>query len=202
MNKPHIDISSEPVKFFLDAADAVLNSNTFLLQFDIDPDKIEKSFLGFLNSEYFMEQLVFQDIKRGWNCMRYYDNKTENYELRRGNILKDNIKLKISRSNLDKREYLIAMLTGDTTKGSFFSFYGKQLERKKAEVIVDNMTSFISENSSWDLFIVHPDFLKNSAEVAGKGDDLYYFEGGNANDTATIIRYSDRGFLILTNGID
>lgn len=202
MDKPHIDISSEPVKHFLDAADTVLNSNTFLLKFDIDSDKIENSFLGFLNSEYFMEQLTSQDMVRGWNCVRYFDDKTENYELRRGNILKDNIKLKISRSNFDKREYLIALLTGDTTKGSFFSFYGKQLERKKAEVIVDDLTSFLSENGSWELFIVHPDFLKNSAEVAGKSDDLYYFEGGNANDTATIIRCSDLGFLILTNGID
>lgn len=202
MDSLYIDISSEPVKFFLDAVDAVLNSHTFLLRFDIDAGNLEKSFLSFLHSELFMKQLAQQDTERGWNCLRYFDSITDTYKFRHGNILSDQLQLKISSSTFDKREYLIAMLTGDTTKGSFFSFYGKQLERKKAEVIVDNMTSFISENSRWDLFIVHPDFLKNSAEVAGKSDDLYYFEGGNANDTATVIRCSDKGFLILTNGID
>lgn len=202
MDSLYIDISSEPVRFFLDAVDAVLNSNTFLLRFDIDAGNLEKSFLSFLHSELFMKQLAQQDTERGWNCLRYFDSITDTYKFRHGNILSDQLQLKISSSTFDKREYLIAMLTGDTTKGSFFSFYGKQMDRKKAEVVIDDLTSFLSANGNWDLFVVQPDFLKNYTELTAQSKNLYYFEGGNANDTATVIRCSDKGFLILTNGID
>ena len=95
------------------------------------------------------------------------------------------------------------MLTGDTTKGRFYSYYDKQVEKKKAEAIVDNFTSFLSVyTDEWKLYFVQPNFLKNKEKSYPKGQDLKYFEGAFANDTATVIKIADKGFLLLTNGID
>ena len=195
------DISPEPIKIFLDAVDSVLNSNTFLLRFDIHSDRIEDSLLSFLKSDDFMKQLTHQDIARGWHNLYNYDEHTESYKLRRGTILKEPMQLKIEKRS-DKREYLTAMLTGDTTKGRFFSFYGKQLELKKAEAIVDDLTSFLTDHRDWELWVVQPDFLKDGVETYSKNEDLHYFEGGNANDNAVVIKCDEKGFLLLTNGID
>ncbi|MBL7961823.1 hypothetical protein JNL27_16435 [bacterium] len=196
------DISPEPIKIFLDAADSVLNSNTFLLRFEIHSDRIEDSLLRFLKSDDFMKQLTHQDTVRGWRNLYYYDEHTESYKLRHGTILKEPLRLQIEGPPSDKREYLTAMLTGDTTKGRFFSFYGKQLELKKAEAIVDDLTSFLSDRRDWELLVVQPDFLKDGVETNSKDEDLHYFEGGNANDNAVVIKCNEKGFLLLTNGID
>ena len=134
--------------------------------------------------------------------MHYFDNKTESYKLKKGNILKDNIELNVKEVENEKSEYLTAMLTGDTTKGRFFSYYSKQIDKEKARAIVDNFTSFLSVYESWRLFIVEPDFLKDAVEVYSKEENLRYFEGDYGNDTATIILTKDKGYLLLTNGID
>lgn len=93
------------------------------------------------------------------------------------------------------------MLTGDTTKGRFESYYSKQIHKEKAKEIVDNFTSFLSVNGNWKLFVVEPDFLKDAVGVHSKNTDLRYFDGDYGNDTATIILMNNMGFLLLTNGI-
>ena len=197
-----MDISAKPIKTFLDSVDSVLNSNTFLLRFDSKGSDLNTEFLSFLQSDSFIEQLAYQDRERSWFNMHYFDNKTESYKLKKGNILKDNIELNIKEVENEKSEYLTAMLTGDTTKGRFFSYYSKQIDKEKARAIVDNFTSFLSVYESWRLFIVEPDFLKDAVEVYSKEEDLRYFEGDYGNDTATIILTKDKGYLLLTNGID
>ena len=202
MNTEQMYISAKPIKTFLDTVDIVLNSNTFLLQFDSKTTDLNSEFLNFLQSESFIEQLAYQDRERSWFNLHYFDNKAENYKLRKGNILKDKIELKIKEVENEKIDYLTAMLTGDTTKGRFFSFYSKQIDKEKARAIVDNFTSFLSVYENWRLFIIEPDFLKDAVEVYSKDEDLRYFEGDYGNDTATIILTKDKGYLLLTNGID
>jgi len=202
MDNELIDTSAKPVKVFLDTVNSVLNSNTFLLQFEAKTDNIDEALLNFLKSESFIRQLAKQDIERGWFNMHYFDHKTENYKLKHGNILKDKIELKIKEIATEKSEYLIAMLTGDTTKGRFCSFYSTQINQEKAKAIVDNFTSFLSLYGEWKLLFVEPDFLKGVLEAYPKNEKLRYFRGDFGNDTATIILTNNKGFLLLTNGID
>ena len=133
--------------------------------------------------------------------MRYFDLETDSYKLRQGSIIKDRIKLKIKNIEIEKSEYLVAMLTGDTAKGRFNSYYSKQITKEKAEAIVDNFTTFLSVDSQWKLFVVEPDFLKYAVDVYSRNEDLSYFEGDCGNNTATVIVTNNKGFLLLTNGI-
>jgi hypothetical protein len=116
-----LEISAKPVKNFLDAVDTVLNSNTFILQFSILLNDIKKSLDLFLKSDTFINQLIFQDRERNWFNMQYFDGDTGRFKVKPGNLLNKDAKLIISEPSVDKREYLIAMLTGDTSVGSFYS---------------------------------------------------------------------------------
>lgn len=202
METDQMDITVKPIKTFLDAVDIVLNSNTFLLQFTLQSTDIKTELLNFLKSKSFMEQLANQDKERCWFNMHYFDKRTESYKIRKENILKDKIELKIKEVENDKSEYLLAMLTGDTLKGRFFSFYSKEMDQVKARAIVDNFTSFLSIYADWRLFILEPDFLKNAVEVYSKEEDLRFFQGDYGNDSATIILTNNNAYLLLTNGID
>ena len=198
-----MDISVQPVKHFLDSVDSVLNSNTFIVEFEaVHPDP-EESVRQFLDSGDFTEQLVQQDRERDWYMFSDPDKTGHCFRIRPGSLLESIPSLTIGYPACDKREYLIGMLTGDTSKGSFFSFYRKEKSRKEAEIIVDNLTAYLSSYSGeWDLFTIKPDFLKRTGRTYPKGENLKYFEGDFANDTATLIRHRDKVFLILTNGID
>ena len=202
MDTKHTDIFAKPIKVFLDSVDIVLNSNTLLLQFELNYSDLNTELLNFLQSDSFIEQLVYQDKERSWFNMHYFDNITQSYKLKKGNILKENIELKVKEVENGKSEFLTAMLTGDTTKGSFFSYYSKQIDKEKASAIVDNFISFISVYESWSLFIVEPNFLKSSNDVYPKHENLRYFNGDYANDNAFILLTKAKGYLLLTNGID
>src|SRR5215204_2417516 len=154
-----MDISAKPVKDFLDAADEVINSNTFILQFHILLNDVKRSLELFLKSELFINQLLSQDRERNWFNMQYFDNVSNGFTVKPGNLLNENAQLKISELSVEKREYLIAMLTGDTSVGRFFSFYSKQKERKVAETIVDDFVSYLSLFGDYELFIMEPNFL-------------------------------------------
>lgn len=197
-----LDISQKPIKTFLDSVDSVLNSNTFLLEFEIKTDNIKTDLLNFIRSDSFIRQISNQDIEREWFNMHDFDYKTKTHKIRKGSILKNKIELEIKEIENGKNEYLTAMLTGDTTKGRFNSFYSKEIEKEKAKAIVENLTSYLSLYSNWKLFYVEPNFLKNAVEIYSKDEELKYFEGDYGNDTATIILTKNNGYLLLTNGID
>jgi hypothetical protein len=202
MNTDYFDISRNPIKLFLDTVDSVLNSNTFLLKFELKTENMNLYFSNFIHSESFITQISDQDKERKWFNMHDFDYKTKMYKLRKGKILKDKFELEIKEIEEAKKEYLIGMLTGDTTKGRFNSFYSKQIKKEKAKAIVDNLISDLSLYANWKLFFVEPNFLKDALENNLKNKALYYFEGDFANDTATIILTKGNGYLLLTNGID
>ena len=197
-----IDISAKPLKDFLDGVDIVLNSNTFLLTFDIKNGSVTKSLEAFIKSNDFITQIIRQDSERDWYNMQYFDNLDSTFIQRPGNLISKTIELKIDTPQVDKREYLIAMLTGDTSIGRFFSFYSYQKERNEAETIVDNFISYLSTNADWTLSVVKPDFLKDNVQENAKKGELKYFNGDYGNDTATLIECRNKGFLLLTNGTD
>ncbi len=197
-----MDIRPAPIKIFLDSVDMVLNSNTFLLEFDPLTADINAELYHFLHSASFIEQLAKQDIERNWLNMHYFDNTLNAYQLKNGHILKDNMCLKMQEVVNEKNDYLVAMLTGDTSAGRFLSFYSKQLDKVKAKNVVDHFTSYLSVYEAWRLFVVEPDFLKNATEKYPKGEELRYFQGDFGNDSATVILTKDKAYLLLTNGID
>ncbi len=52
-----------------------------------------------------------------------------------------------------------------------------------------------------DKYFVDINFLKNVNDISSD-EDLYYFEDDYANNTATIIQCNEKGYLLITNGID
>ena len=93
MENDEFDISTEPIRLFLDLVDSVLNSNTLLLLFDWGNTSLEEALSDFLHSKSFIEQLIEQDKTRGWYNMQDYDPKTQGSKLRRGSILEDSLQL-------------------------------------------------------------------------------------------------------------
>ena len=54
MKRMQLDISQKPIKTFLDSVDSVLNSNTFLLEFEIKTDNIKADLFDFIRSDSFL----------------------------------------------------------------------------------------------------------------------------------------------------
>ena len=195
------DISVAPVKKFLDAADQVLNSNTFLLCFDIINDDIAASLLHFLHSTHFMEQLAYQDKQRGWVNLWLRNTAGEPYRIRSGEIVKDSFVLMLSPVEANESTaYFIAMLTGDTTRGRFCNYYNKAMPVIKGKAIVDNLIAFLTLGNDWKLFVAAPNFLQSKNDV--KGNAIYYFENDWGNNNAAVVVTKNTGYLLLTNGID
>ena len=94
------------------------------------------------------------------------------------------------------------MLTADSSKGRFRSFYDTQISNEKAKLIVHNFISFLSTKNDWKLYFIAPNFLKETNIKHSKNENLRYFQGINGNDTATVILTNNKGFLLLTNGSD
>jgi len=98
----------------------------------------------------------------------------------------------------------MAMLTADLKVGNFFSPYGTQRNRRDAEQLIERFISYITNGEHWELYTVYPDFLYNAVErhESQAEEQIHYFKGDYASDTATLITAGDRHFLLLTNGID
>ena len=188
-------------KRFVDAANRVLNSNTFILSFPLNGRDPEIALPAFLTSPEFMDQLLTQDLARGSHgFFHVYDYEKETYAVRTGELVKDQTPITFSAPVVEKREYLIAFLTGDTSKGNFHSYYGTQLDHKDAAQIVDGLILHITRDNPWQLFTLEPDFLTSAPET-DTDDNLYYFEQDGANNNAALITLADSAYLILTNGI-
>ena len=102
-----LSLNATPVKHFLDSVDIVLNSNTFIVEFEIANNAIEKSLKDFLLSAGFIEQLTRQDSERGWNNLHYFDTESNSYKVKSGNLSEPVSSLLLENPKCDKREYLI-----------------------------------------------------------------------------------------------
>lgn len=182
-----MDIEEKAIKDYLDAVDTVLNSNTFIFEFTIAGD-FEESLYTYLKSESFINQLFDEDTSRGWFNLDYHKN--------RKSILNKNFVLEVTECD-NGTEYLISFLTAE----NFYSFYNKQLSYEKAKSIVLNFTGFLTgvEYSAWKLYKIKPNFLKSDKEA--KKAEASYFENFG-NDAATVLAFENKGYLLLTNGMD
>ncbi|MFN8259019.1 MAG: hypothetical protein U0W24_25240 [Bacteroidales bacterium] len=194
-----LDLTSPPVSEFLDALDIVLNSNTFILAFENNSKGIKESLTEFLNSGYFEDQIIKQDLDRNWNNLHYFDDEKDCYLVRQGRLIKHNFTIKIKEQPLDKEFYLTGMLTG---KSGFVSFYSKYKKEEEAKYIVCNFISFITNQQEYEIYCIEPDFLVNTADPhQDLGFYLTYFEGESPNNSSTVIQCHDKSYLLLTNGI-
>jgi hypothetical protein len=194
-----LDIRAKPISDFLDAVDRVLNSNTFIIEFEISSPNLSESLTKYLNSVYFIDHILKHDLERKWSNLHYYDYDDDCYKIRPGNLLKENFIIKLKDHQFDKKQYLIGMLTG---KYGFYSFYSQNKTAVEAEIIVENFISYISKNKEWKLLIVEPDFLVNTTDLTEDSKfDMGYFEGESPCNSSTVIQCQDKSYLLLTNGI-
>ena len=95
------------------------------------------------------------------------------------------------------------MLTAETNNHNFWSPYNKQFDRTKAEVIVNNFIYELTLMQNYIVISTNTDYMYNRIEKYDNKDIIAYFEGDYGSDSSTlIIREDNRGFLLLTNGID
>lgn len=181
---------------FLDAADFVLNSNTFLLEIPLLSPDLEREVTAFVASESFQHSMLKADIARGWFNMHTFSNRDELFP-KPGNVVKPDFCLKLQKSTTSAKDYLEAMLTADGRKGNFLSFYRRQKNAFDAERIAGAFLRQISGGNEVSLYILEPDFLVDSP---ADPDYLYYFEGKGC-DNAALITAGESGYLVLTNGI-
>ena len=180
------------VKEFLDACDKVLNSNTFLLGFRLSGGDLRQEVTLFIRSQEFLQQLLQQDIERGWNNLHYFRDDDGPLVVKQGELVKPVFELGLTRFLGSPKEYFMAMLMGDTRIGNFCSFYGRALDRGQAEVMAEEFMA----GRDLELFLLEPNFLEETADL----DRICYFEPNGCN-TATVLVCGREAWLLLTNGI-
>ena len=202
-----MDILNEPIKQFLDSLDEVLNNtNTLLFQYLINNEDLEEATSLFLQSNDFIEQFYKIDLDMNYHNfhdLEYNDRKEYFWKRRNIKLFKTNYQLKIMKPVIDKKEYLIAMHTGDTTKGKFNSFYGRNKNLEEAEKIVNDYIFAITDGMDWELFVIDPDFLEYDIEDPEDAEDTaergYLIDECSSNNVL-IIKCDKVCYMIMTNG--
>ncbi len=183
------------ISAFLDGVDTVLNSNTFLLTFNIEKERLEKGVRQFIDSGGFKSQILEQDQARGWN--NYSKIKDEQ-------LIKSNYKLQFHPLPLEKVEtYFSSMLMAESNSYNFWSPYSKQFDKPKSIALTRGFLSALSQNQKISTCLMNTDFSYSHEEVHSKRGYMTYFEGEYGSDSATLITREDhQAFIILTNGRD
>lgn len=195
-----MNLNGPSIKTFLDAADQVLNSNTFLLELRADftnPVQAQADVAEFIRSGEFKKQVLEQDIVREW----------ENYHIKghpvlEGDLFKPGFEISLAElPHNDAVSYLRNMLTIEVEGTEFFSPYGNQLPQITGQRLTVNFLEELMLQMNWKLFRMNTDFSSSRYELKRK-KELAYFEGGFSSDSATLLVREDQcAFLLLTNGI-
>ncbi len=184
------------MKEFLDACDKVLNSNTFLLQTQLGFGGLREELPRFIPSPEFLQQLLQQDIERGWNNLHYYRDDDGPLEPKKGVLVKPSFELSLTRPAVTPKEYFMGMLMGNTRIGNFCSFYGPVMSRIQAELLAEEFIGWLTAGQFFELYTLEPNFLEETADL----DTMCYFEPNGCN-TATVVVCGRAVWLLLTNGI-
>jgi len=185
----------DPIETFLDAADRVLNSNTFLVALPM-PTGIPLTDLGaFIRSGRLQDAIFAADITRGWYNFHRFGNGDILTPVP-GNLATPDFRLTERASRCTPSEYLGAMLRGDRTLGDFVSFYGKAVTPEEAGHLTRQMMGRLFAGREPALHVLEPDFLRGQSEEA---DEAWYFEGKSC-DNAALFVVGQIGYLLLTNG--
>ena len=193
-------------KLFLDLVDEVLNSNTFLLQTEINFTSLEqtkKDIHRFL-SENFTHQLLEQDIARGWDNYYIANHKGNRMPMDNISFVKPSFDIQLQELDYEDALYFLrTMITVEKNDYNFCSPYSKQIETEKAIDIVKNFIYEIAIDKDWKLFVLNTDFGYAKTAKYHPKNTLAYFEGDYGSDNASIIvRADNAAYLLLTNGID
>ena len=198
-----MNILDAPIKRFMESLDQVLNNAvTVLLDFPLSKNTLEEDVENLLRSDDFIERIYKVDSDMDYGNYHYYDFDEDNNVVQRRwplKILRDNYQLMISKPAVDKMDYLMAMLTGDTTRGKFFSFYRREKSRAEAEEIIIGFISAISRGAGWELYVIDPGFLEYNDD---EKDEMGYLIEDYGNNNVLVITCNETGYLIMTNGVD
>lgn len=219
-------MDSNATKTFLKAVNAVLNSNSFLLQFTLDTSlPLEDSLQKFIQSEDFKAQIIEQDAQYFGNYQRYREKYGDF-----GALVKPNFDIQTRHiAETNKMDYLKSLLTTNTDflylkilyegglteeeahqaltrfksviNNKFFlqSPYNKELREEEADKIITPFLEELLQGQTWQLFRLNTDFLYDKYQGKNIMGYFYLLFG----DTATLIlREDNQGFLLLTNGSD
>lgn len=185
----------DAVEAFLDAADAVLNSNTFLVGLPLPAVDPAAALGGFIRSGGLQKAIFAADIARGWYNLHYFTAAGVAEPLR-GNLSRTDCHLTSRVSRCTVSQYLEAMLSGDCRFGDFISFYCCGKPRDEACRLADRLLARLFPESQPALHLFEPDFLQGDAMETG---GAYYFEEKGC-DNAALLAGRTASYLLLTNG--
>lgn len=186
----------DAIEAFLDAADEVLNSNTFLARVPLMSGDIWRDLRTFIVSGDLQRAMLEADISREWyNMHRIAEDETP--VPMPGRLAADEIFFTQTSALVGARDYLEAMLRGDASAGHFISFYRCAKSPGEARRLAAGVLKQLFGDSEPLLYILEPDFFRETAAATGQ---LYYFEGRGC-DNAALLVYGTTGYLLLTNGL-
>lgn len=208
MSLIQFNVAAKPIALFLDAVDAVLNSNTFLLPFARQGASVVSALQAFLHSPALAQELLQQDRQRDWYVFHCFDVEEMAYRPRRGLPLVLPHTQIIAQPLLGCGQvYLQDMLVCDGDKQLFFSPYQRPLSPPAAARLVADLLDCLMPNQPWQLWQIQPNFLRVRApEQDGDGEwedseDWAYFEAGGSANTATVLLAQQQAYLLLSNGL-
>lgn len=180
---------------FLDAADRVLNSNTFLVGLPLVFGDPVSDLEAFIRSGGLQKALFAADIARGWLNWHRFDIAGALCPLP-GNFMRPGFRLTLRNLSFNASDYLQAVLRADPAFGNFISFYRKALSVDDAHSLASDFLKRLFPAGNPTLLIFEPDFINGDTLET---DEPYYFEGKGC-DNAALLACGAAGYLLLTNG--
>jgi hypothetical protein len=186
----------DAIEAFLDAADEVLNSSTFLVRMPFQTGNVWEDLRIFVASAGLQRALLEADIARSWfNLHRFLENG-EPAPIP-GCLAREGFRFTEIRSNLRASEYLEAMLRADTHAGNFISFYRRVRSPEEAHLLTAALLGQLFAGHEPALHVLEPDFFRDAPEDL---EQLHYFEGCGC-DNAALLVHGSTGYLLLSNGM-
>jgi hypothetical protein len=186
----------DAIEAFLDAADEVLNSNTFLVRIPFPSGDIWRDLRIYIVSGDLQRAMLQADISREWYNMHRI-SADETPVPMPGRLAADEVAFTQGPAPGGARAYLEAMLQGDTSGGNFISFYRCEKTQAEARRLTAAVLEQLFAGKEPLLYVLEPDFFRETAADAGQ---LYYFEGRGCDNAAFLV-FRTTGYLLLTNGL-
>ncbi|WP_049573068.1 hypothetical protein [Nonomuraea sp. SBT364] len=193
------DLASPAVDAFLDAVDAVMNSNTFLLKVRagarVTSGNRAETLSAFLRDPLFHDMMLAADRSRNWGNLQPAAPGGSSLVLHGVRpVVRD-----LGREGFEGR--LRWMLQ------RAFSPYGRHLDDERAEAVLGPLPEALfgaagaaPGQEEWSFCDVRPDFLRSTGYYTGEPcPESAYFDGG-PSDTATFFYSGEVFHLLLTNG--
>ncbi|BDS11374.1 hypothetical protein [Aureispira anguillae] len=183
---------NEAIKIFLDQVEKVLNGSTFFVVIDhnLSGIKEEELIRTVIHSREFDLKLLEADLFQQDGDFFHELDKSGKLIPKRYTFPKTDSLMR----NLDFQgayEYLVSMLTANT-KNTFWSPYHKELDRPKAQEIVNSFLDELGNSKALRFYQLEPSFIFQSLD----------FWKNLGSDSITAILSNHRLFFLFTNGTD